>query len=68
MRSRTTREARWVGALGVIVVLLAGCASIPTSGPVREGTGVISDRGGQVTRALARPPVDGMSDVWRFPR
>lgn len=41
--------------------LLAGCAAIPTSGPVREGPPIAGDPSGQVIRVIARPPSAGMT-------
>lgn len=49
-----------VGALSVVLV---GCASIPTSGPVQTGPALqgINDSG--VIRVIARPPLPGASPV-----
>jgi hypothetical protein len=43
-----------------LTTLLAGCISIPTSGPVQEGERIDSGTTDQVIRVIARPPQPGM--------
>jgi hypothetical protein len=49
--------------LGVLLgtVLLAGCATIPTSGPINEGPPVAIDNQELIYRAIPQPPQSGMS-------
>lgn len=52
------------GALPVLVLLvavLAGCSSIPTSGPVHEGRDLQLERGDSALRVIGQPPVKGAS-------
>lgn len=44
-------------------LVLAGCATIPTSGPILQGAEVGGDQGGQVIRVIARPPQPDMTPV-----
>ncbi len=49
---------------GAGMLLLSGCAQVPTSGPVVEVDQSVPEAGsGSFVRALARPPRDGMSQV-----
>lgn len=55
---------RALAALAVLAAgsaLLAGCASVPTSGPVQQGPVVLAPEGDSFIRVIARPPVDGMT-------
>jgi hypothetical protein len=51
---------RLVLALGV-VTLLAACATIPDSGPVRPGATVLAEGEDPIIRVVARPPTLGMA-------
>ena len=42
-------------------IVLAGCATIPTSGPVVEGPRLEGDSSDQIIRVIARPPQPGMT-------
>jgi hypothetical protein len=57
------RLGQWrSAAMAVVVVgLLAGCAQIPTSGPVEEGDQVRAAVDEPLIRVLPRPPQDGLS-------
>jgi hypothetical protein len=58
-RMRATAVACAAAACGA---LLASCASIPTSGPVRQGVGVNSGvQANQVVGVIAQPPRPGMT-------
>ena len=59
MRSRTGRALSAVCALGVL--LLTGCAGIPSSGPVHEAGNVVDERGEPFTRIIAAGPVANMT-------
>ena len=49
---------------GAGMLLVSGCAQVPTSGPVVEVDQSVPEAGsGSFVRALARPPRDGMSQV-----
>jgi hypothetical protein len=48
-----------VAALVLVLLLLAACSSIPTSGPVQEGLEIGSESGRGVVRALPLPPRRG---------
>ncbi len=50
-----------VALLLAVGVVLAGCASVPTSGPVREGPVVDAGEGSQFIRVIAAPPSVGAS-------
>lgn len=54
------RASRAVVAL-VLLPLLAGCASIPTSGPIQQGVEVGVESTDQVIRVIARPPQPDMT-------
>ena len=47
--------------LAVAAAVLAGCASIPTSGPIHEGSTVAIDNQELIYRAIPQPPQPGMS-------
>ena len=47
--------------LACCMLLLAGCSSIPTSGPVVTGDQVGQNSGNQFIRVIARPPAPGMT-------
>ncbi len=55
------RSAAVAAAVSALTVLLVGCASIPTSGPVEQRGEVRTERDDPFVRVLARGPVDGMS-------
>lgn len=42
-------------------MVLAGCATIPTSGPVLEGPRLEGESSDQIIRVIARPPQPGMT-------
>lgn len=48
-------------AIGVLAVALAGCSSIPATGPVVPGERIDIVRSDGYVRVIARPPTDGMS-------
>lgn len=52
---------RWVAVVVTAAVALAGCAGIPTSGPIQQGEQVGVGREDQFIRVIARPPRAGMS-------
>lgn len=55
-------SSRWARfAAGATAVLLAGCAGIPSSGPVRIGAEVRADRSDPFTRVLPASPAKGAS-------
>ena len=58
-RRRTVRAGAVVGALGVL--LLTGCAGIPSSGPVHQAGAVVDERDDPFTRIIAYGPVPGMT-------
>ena len=55
MSARATAVAVLAGAV------LAGCASIPTSGPIQQGVEVGIEGNDQVIRVIARPPQPDMT-------
>lgn len=57
MRRRAWRTA----AAPLLLAVLAGCASIPTSGPVEVEGGVVVNDAQPAPVALVRPPADGAS-------
>lgn len=66
MRSRPHRRAavRATAHAALVLVVglgLAGCASIPTSGPVQQGAEVRSERDDPFIRVIARPPRPGLT-------
>lgn len=48
-------RARWL-ALAAAPLVLAGCAAIPTSGPIQQGPEVPDGQSDQVIRVIVRPP------------
>jgi hypothetical protein len=55
-----TDNRRLAAVAGVLVaVLLAGCSSLPTSGPVRAGRDLQVDRDDIGVRVIGQPPVPG---------
>lgn len=52
---------RRVLVIVAVLITLAGCSTIPTSGPVTTGDQVGQDAGNQFIRVIARPPSDGMT-------
>lgn len=48
-------------AVILVALALAGCAGIPSSGPIRQGVGAGAGASEQVVRVIAAPPVAGMS-------
>ncbi len=53
---------RWlVAGVATAAALLSACASIPTSGPVRQGADVGSERNEPYIQLIAREPVPGLS-------
>jgi hypothetical protein len=56
-RRRTRRTVRFL--LPLLVVSLAGCASIPTSGPVKAGGDPRLQRVEDVVRSIGQPPTPG---------
>jgi len=52
---------RWTVAWVVLLPLLAGCATIPTSGPIQQGVEVGVGTTDQVIRVIARPPQPDMT-------
>ena len=46
-------------ALTVVAALLAGCSSLPTSGPVRPGRDLQADRDDVGVRVIGQPPLPG---------
>ena len=55
-----TRGWRLVAA-GLAVALLGGCASVPTSGPIRQGPPLVADDQELIYRAIPQPPLPGMT-------
>ncbi|MEZ5117369.1 MAG: LpqB family beta-propeller domain-containing protein [Candidatus Nanopelagicales bacterium] len=61
-RNRPRRPLAAVLAVVVAVAtLLAGCSSIPTSGPIEQGAQIGLDPEDQFIRVIARPPRPGMT-------
>jgi hypothetical protein len=54
-----TERRRVVAALALVAALLTGCASLPTSGPVRAGRDLQADRDNVGVRVIGQPPVPG---------
>jgi Lipoprotein LpqB beta-propeller domain/Sporulation and spore germination len=54
MRSRRVGFAAVVAA--AVMVALAGCSGIPTSGPVHQGAAVVVAQDAPVTQSIAQPP------------
>ena len=52
---------RLAAAISGATLVLVGCASIPTTGPVVEGPAIDSGSADQVIRVIARPPEPGMA-------
>lgn len=52
---------RRAAAALAVGLLLAGCASVPTSGPIRQGPVVDAGEGSQFIRVIAAPPSLGAS-------
>lgn len=52
---------RTAAVAGILVAPLAGCVSIPTSGPVQQGIEVDVAAADQVIRVIARPPEPSMT-------
>ena len=48
-------------AIGALVLMLSGCAVVPTSGPVNQVPGLPAGAGEPVVGVIARPPRAGMS-------
>jgi hypothetical protein len=48
------------GVVGSVALLLAACAGIPTSGPVRTGGGSANERVEPITRLIGQPPYPGI--------
>lgn len=47
--------------LAATAALLAGCAGVPTSGPIEQGPVIVGPAEDQFIRVIARPPRDGMT-------
>lgn len=58
---RTSRRLGTVVALAAAVAVLAGCASVPTSGPIRQGPPITVDEQDLLYRAIPQPPQPGMA-------
>ncbi len=52
-------DRRRAAAVALAAVLLAGCSSLPTSGPVRAGRDLQADRDDVGVRVIGQPPVPG---------
>jgi hypothetical protein len=50
-----------VGAAAIAVALLAGCASVPTSGPIQQGAVVVAAGNDQFIRVIPHEPVADMT-------
>ena len=63
MPSRARRTTRWAGGVvGALAALsLSACATVPTSGPVREGGDLRLDRENVAVPFIANPPQEGAS-------
>ena len=53
---------RIAGAV-ICVMILAGCSTIPTSGPIQLGAEIGTDQADQVIRVIARPPQANMTPL-----
>lgn len=62
-RTRSARRLRRVvqAVVPLVAVALAGCASIPTSGPVRSGNDLPLERGDDGVPVIGQPPSPGAS-------
>lgn len=47
--------------LASLASALAGCAGVPTSGPIEQGPSIAAPGNDQFIRVIARPPVEGMT-------
>ena len=61
-RSRRLLAAAAVYA-SCAALALAGCAGIPTSGPVRQGAAIVAQQEEPNTRSIGQPPRDGASQL-----
>jgi hypothetical protein len=69
MREAMTRGVGFVGALVTALIVLSGCASVPstltaqvpTSGPIEQGAQIAGTSEDQFIRVIARPPREGMT-------
>lgn len=59
MRDRA--RGKVLPVLVLLVAVLAGCSSIPSSGPVHEGRDLQLERGDSALRVIGQPPVKGAS-------
>ncbi|MGD9954875.1 MAG: GerMN domain-containing protein, partial [Candidatus Nanopelagicales bacterium] len=50
-----------LAVLASVASVLAGCAGVPTSGPIEQGPSIAAPGNDQFIRVIARPPVDGMT-------
>jgi hypothetical protein len=57
------RRAAAVVAAGVVAAVLSGCATVPTSGPVRAGGDTTADQPGPAVRVIGRRPTRGAKPV-----
>lgn len=55
------RPAVLVLVLASLASVLAGCAGVPTSGPIEQGPSIAAPGNDQFIRVIARPPVEGMT-------
>ena len=55
------RPAAVAAVLASLAALLAGCAEVPTSGPIEQGPSIAAPGSDQFIRVIARPPTDGMT-------
>lgn len=58
---RSSLVARAVAVAAAVGAVLAGCASVPTSGPIRQGPPITVDEQNLIYRAIPQPPQPGMS-------
>lgn len=54
-----TDRRRPVVVVALVAILLTGCSSLPTSGPVRAGRDLQADRDDVGVRVIGQPPVPG---------
>ena len=54
-------KTRLICAILAPLLLVAGCAGIPTSGPIQQGPEVQDGAGDQVIRVIVRPPAPDMT-------